>query len=103
MPETSSLETPSWKPSQRPTFSFKKTAGSVSVKIVKASYLKSFIGGKGEFQKLGQTYVSVSEATANVRYISSVIKEKWGEDYVLVTSDCLELEDSSGTQGKYLY
>ena len=73
------------------------------MKIVKASYLKSFIGGKGEFQKLGQTYVSVSEATANVRYISSVIKEKWGEDYVLVTSDCLELEDSSGTQGKYLY
>ena len=97
VPETPSLENHSWKPSQRPTFS-KKTAGSVSVKIVKASYLKG--SGKGEFQKLGQTYVSVSETTAIVHYISSVIKQKWGEDSVLV---CLELEDSSGTQGKYLY
>ena len=46
-------------------------------------------------QRLQQMFIT--------HYISSVIKQKWGEDYVLVTSDCLELEDSSGTQGKYLY
>ena len=88
-----------WTHSQRRTFSTKKTNTSVSVKIVKASF--SFKNGKAEFQKLGRTFISVSEATANVIYISSVIRQKWGEDYVLVTSDGLQLEDSSGTQGKY--
>ena len=96
--ETSSSDN-RWTHSQRPTFSTKKTNTSVSVKIVKASF--SFKNGKAEFQKLGRTFISVSEATANDIYISSVIRQKWGEDYVLVTSDGLQLEDSSETQGKY--
>ena len=74
-----------WQPSQRPTFSSKKS-GSVSVKIVKASFYSKCSGGKREFEKLGQTFVSVTEATANVMYVSSVIRQKWGEEYVLVTS-----------------
>ena len=89
-----------WQPSQRPTFSSKK-GGSVSVKIVKASFSSKYSGGKREFEKLGQTFVSVTETTANVIYVSSVIRQKWGEEYVLVTSDGLQLEDSGGTQGKY--
>ena len=97
--ETSSSDN-RWQPFQRPTFSSKKTTGSVSVKIVKASFSLKHSGRKVEFERLGQTFVSMSEATANVMYISSVIKQKWGEDYVLVTSDSLQLEDSSGTQGK---
>ena len=97
--ETSSSDI-RWQPSQRPTFSSKKS-GSVSVKIVKASFNSKCSGGKREFEKLGQTFVSVTEATANVMYVSSVIRQKWGEEYVLVTSDGLQVEDSSGTQGKY--
>ena len=97
--ETSSSDI-RWQPSQRPTFSSKKS-GSVSVKIVKASFYSKCSGGKREFEKLGQTFVSVTEATANVMYVSSVIRQKWGEEYVLVTSDGLQVEDSSGTQGKY--
>ena len=97
--ETSSSDV-RWQPSQRPTFSSKK-GGLVSVKIVKASFSSKYSGGKREFEKLGQTFVSVTETTANVIYVSSVIRQKWGEEYVLVTSDGLQLEDSGGTQGKY--
>ena len=52
-------------------------------------------GGKFEFHKLGQGFIDVNETTANVFYIG-------GPAYVLVTSDDLKLENSSGTQGKGL-
>ena len=98
--ETSSSDV-GWQPSKRPTFSSKK-GGLVSIKIVKASFSSKYSGGKREFEKLGQIFVSVTETTtANVVYITSVIRQKWVEEYVLVMSDGLQLEDSGGTQGKY--
>ena len=50
-----------------------------------------------EFMAQNQTFVDVTEATANLHYVSSAIQRKWGPEYVLVTSDGL---DSSGTQGR---
>ena len=46
--------------------------------------------------------VFLTEATANIYmyYISGVIQNKWGKDFVLVTGDGLKIKDSSGTQGR---
>ncbi len=70
-----------------------------SVKIVQASF-KRLPNGKPEFSQIGQVFINISETTANTHYLSSVIEKKWGADNVLVTSDGLRIEDSSGTPGK---
>ena len=46
-------------------------------------------------------FTTVVESTALISYLSSMIQEKWGEGYLLVTSDGLRLEDSDGTRGMY--
>jgi hypothetical protein len=56
-------------------------------------------GNRLEFKPLHVTFVEVTEATANVVYLSHVVKERWGPHFRLVTSDGMVLEDSSGTQG----
>ena len=59
--------------------------------------------GKPEFTLQTQPFVDVTESTANVIYITSAIQSKWGSQYVLVTSDGLQIEDGSGTQGMHEY
>ena len=56
-------------------------------------------GGKAEVTPQTQTFVDVTESTAHVNYIASAVQRKWGSQYVLVTSDGLQIEDGSGTQG----
>ena len=73
-------------------------AQSTNVKIVQAS-VKRLSSGKMEFTAQNQTFVDVTETTANLHYVSSAIQRKWGPEYALVTSDGLKLDDSSGTQG----
>lgn len=97
------LSTPLTSPSfsggtHRPVIPIAKKGMAGNVKIVQAS-IKRLPNGKPEFTQIGQLFVDISEATANIHYISSVVEKKWGADYVLVTSDGLRIEDSSGTQG----
>ena len=47
-----------------------------------------------------QTFVDVTESTSNVNYVRNAVQKRWGEEYTLVTADGLEIEDSSGTQGR---
>ena len=42
-------------------------------------------------------------STASVDYIRSAVQKRWGSDHVLITTDGLEIEDHSGTQGIYPY
>ena len=56
--------------------------------------------GKVEFSVAHQTFITISEPNANVNYIQSVVQQKWGREYILVTSDGLPIEDGSGTQGQ---
>ena len=86
-------------PSRTPFTATKKFSSSVNVKLVQAVMSRQ-PSGKPSFNRLGQTFVDVTEATANVTYIKLVIQQKWGHDYALVTADGLELEDCSGTQGQ---
>ena len=71
-----------------------------SVEIIQAS-MKRLANGKADFVPQNQTFVDLCEATANVNYVTSVIQQKWGSDHFLVTSDGLQLDDSSGTQGEH--
>jgi len=71
---------------------------SFSLKVVKARVQRQG-WGKPEFQPTSQTYVELTEATANVEHILGVISSRWGPEYTLVTNDGLEIEDSTATQG----
>ena len=70
---------------------------SFSLKVVKASMQRQG-RGKPEFQATSQTYVELTEATANIEHILGVICSRWGSEYTLVTNDGLEIEDSTATQ-----
>jgi len=52
---------------------------------------------KIEFSQEAQMHLDISE---NARYILEEVQRRWGEEYMLVTLDGLELEDCEGTQGK---
>ena len=54
---------------------------------------------KPDFQTTGQTYIELTESTANVEHIMSVLSQRWGSGYTLVTNDGVPLEDSPATQG----
>ncbi len=49
---------------------------------------------------LSSTYVELTDVTANVNYLTSAVQNKWGPNHVIVASDGLLIEDSSGTRGK---
>ena len=68
----------------------------MSVKVVQATMSRQ-ASGKPSFNKLGQTYLDLTDA--NVSYVKHMIRQRWGAEYTIVTLDGLELEDSSGTQG----
>ena len=62
--------------------------------------MRRLASGKVEFAHIGQTFMDVTESSANVHYIGNAIQRKWGNDYILVTGDGLQIEDSCGTQGR---
>ena len=74
---------------------------SVNIKIIQARMARK-ANGRPEFEPLSQTFVDVTDSTANVMYLTHIIKEKWGSMYVLVTNDGMRIEDGSGTQGRLL-
>ena len=85
--------TPGPSSSIRPVFSCKKEV-SVKVKVVQAT-MKKLPSGRMEFKSENQTYVTVTEGTANLDYVSQAVQRKGGSHYVLVTSDGLKLDDSA--------
>ena len=70
---------------------------SFSLKVIKANMHR--IGKKVEFQPHSQTFIELVDSTANVEHILGVIQRRWGSDYILVTQDGLQLEESPATQG----
>ena len=65
------------------------------MQVVKASLTWSN-KGKAEFHPTNQTWVDINESSATLEYILSCVRDKWGEDYVLVTLDGIEIEEASG-------
>ena len=65
------------------------------IKIIKAKEKKS--GNhkkKNELLPISQVYVELTESTANLDHISSMLKRQYRHQYVIVTSDGVRLEDS---------
>ena len=48
-------------------------------------------------------HIDVTENTAHVEHVLREVQQRWGENFVIVTADGLELEDCEGTQGWYYY
>ena len=94
------LSTINAKPPQAPPLFTKKGSSnaSINLKILQA-VIKKGTGTRPEFKPTHQEFVEITECTANVRYLTHVIKEKWGPEFILVTADGIVIEDSSGTQG----
>ena len=58
--------------------------------------------GGTSFRELGQTYVNITEDTANVTYITSKVRDTCGDERLgLFTSNSLKVNDTEGTRGKY--
>lgn len=71
--------------------------GRCNVKIIQAD-VEYDDNRRPSFRKLGQVFIDVMEVTTNIHYITSVVQQKFGSDYAIVTADGLRIEDSSGTQ-----
>ena len=77
-----------------------KEGSSINVKIIQGTITKKSSSGRPDVKHISQTFVDVNESTANVIYLSHVIKQLWGLDYILITADGMRIEDSSGTNGE---
>lgn len=82
---------------------FKSVAGKgkntvTTVKITKAT-MRQTPSGKVLFEKEGQIFIEVTEDTATVLYLSAAAKREYGESFILVTSDGLEILDRAATKG----
>jgi hypothetical protein len=75
-----------------------KSAKSTVLEITKACM--SIHGKKREFGDGVEAYISIDPSKSNVNYVSSQIKEIWGDDYVLVTADGHEVADCEATRCK---
>ena len=49
--------------------------------------------------KIGQAFIEICEATANVPFITQEVQREFGDDYTLVSTEGLEFPDSHGTKG----
>lgn len=76
---------------------FSKKYNSCNIKIVKAE--KTVSAGKTDFIPSEVTYIELTPSNANVDYVQSCVRSKWGEAYVIVSNDGLPIGDSSATRG----
>ena len=58
---------------------------------------------KVSFDTIHAMYVELTEATANIGYVATVVIRKWGKGYVVVTADGLQIEDGEATRGQCMY
>jgi len=97
---TASSYSPAFTSILHGTPSHAKRGSSFSLKIILARMTP--VAAKYEFVDEDQTFVSITDTTANVPYITSTVKDAFNiQELLLVTANGLPVKDSSGTQGKY--
>ena len=80
----------------------RQSAGcKLTVKVMKAKMTKS--RSKPLFDTSSAMHVEVTEETANINHIVQSVKDLCGSQYIVVTVDGLEMEDSPATRGKLLH
>ena len=70
----------------------RRVNGSFSLKLVQG-WITDFSNSRPNFQKLGKTFVEMTEATANVLHVTAAAEREFGEDHIVVTADGLEVKD----------
>ena len=71
---------------------------SYNVKVVKAK--KTINGsGKADFISLDNMFIEINSSNANSAYVKSCVQKQWGDDYIVVSKDGLEIGDSPATRG----
>ena len=70
-----------------------------SCKVVHASMNKTDRGAP-QFEVLKQTYITLSEQCANMPSVTTLARERFGDDVVLVAGNGLPIEDENGTRGE---
>lgn len=70
-----------------------------NLKVIQARIDDFPLSGRPTFVRLGQTFIELCEATANVPFISDQVQREFGDNHVLVSVEGLEFSDSSGTRG----
>ena len=63
--------------------------------------METTLSGKVEFTHETKMHLDVCEPNANMKHITKEVRQRLEEQYVIVTSDGLELEDCEGTQGEH--
>ena len=61
--------------------------------------ISCFSAGHPKFCRVGQMFIPLSESTANIHHVTLAVKAEFGNEYVVVTADSLQVRDSAGTQG----
>lgn len=89
--------------SSRPAlFGGNKRKGGAIVKIIHAEMTHKNEKGPPSFQELGQTYINISEDTANVHYVLSKARDAFNDPCLeLVTSNGLKIMNNEGTKGHF--
>ena len=83
-----------------PMFGGNSKKNKAIAKVILAEANKSDKGGTS-FRELGQTYVNITEDTANVTFIISKVRESFGDGRLeLFTSNGLKVFDTEGTRGR---
>ena len=83
-----------------PLFAGNTKKNKAIAKVILAEGNKNDKGGTS-FRELGQTYVNITEDTANVTYITSKVRETCGDERLeLFTSNGLKVNDTEGTRGR---
>ena len=70
---------------------------SYHLKIIKATL--SWQGNKAIFKHIVAGFIEIDEKTAKVDYILKEVKRMWGDLYIIVTNEDLQVVDSEATQG----
>ena len=84
-----------------PLFAGNTKKNKAIAKVILAEGNKTDKGGIS-FRELGQTYVNITEDTANVTYITSKVRDSCGDERLgLFTSNGSKVNDTEGSRGKY--
>ena len=59
------------------------------IKIIKAKMTAAKKGGKPDFQCIGQMYIELTDATANVGQVCEAVRGQWGTEYTVVSVEGL--------------
>ena len=72
-------------------------SGTFCLKVVRAR-ITEFINNRPNYQKLGQIFIDITEATANIFHVTAAAQWQFGDNHVIVTADGLEVKLSTGMQ-----